>query len=129
MEINNNDLTTAGSQRDSKLLFDEQVIAKIVATTIKSVEGIATVKNTGAFSGIVGRGSNEGINIEVGETEVAVDLRLVLEFGKNAREIYEQLRMAIEEKVMEMTGLKVVEVNAKIVDVLSSEDFKARMEG
>ena len=44
-------------QHNSKLVFEEQVIAKIVAMAIKGQEGITTVKSNGAFSGIVGRGN------------------------------------------------------------------------
>lgn len=118
------------SQHKSKLVFEEQVIAKIVAMAIKGQEGITTVKSNGAFSGIVGRGNeSSGINVEVGEAEVAVDLRLWLEFGKNARDIYLQLKDIIEEQVMSMTGLKVVEVNAKIEDVLSPDEFRDRLNG
>nr|WP_297396231.1 Asp23/Gls24 family envelope stress response protein [uncultured Peptostreptococcus sp.] len=118
------------NQHTSKLVFDEQVIAKIVAMAIKGQDGITTVKSNGAFSGIVGRGNeSSGINVEVGETEVAVDLRLWLEFGKNAREIYTRIKEVIEDQVMSMTGLKVVEVNAKIEDVLSPDEFRDRLNG
>lgn len=114
---------------NSKLTFDEQVITKIVGMALKSVDGITTVKSGGgAFSGIVGRSGGAGINVEVGETEVAVDLRLILEFGQNAKEKYLELKGKIEDQVTSMTGLKVVEVNAKIEDVLDSEDFRAKVE-
>lgn len=113
-------------QHQSKLTFDEQVISKIVMMSIKDVDGVATVRSGGGA--FFGRGTNSGINVEVGETEVAVDLRLILEFGKNAKEIYEELKSSIEEQVHNMTGLKVVEVNAKIEDVLNSEDFRAKLE-
>lgn len=111
---------------NSKLTFDEQVIQKIVSMSIKNIDGVASAKS-GGFS-IVNRGNNDGINVEIGETEVAVDLRLILEFGKNAREIYNKLKSTIEEQITTMTGLKVVEVNAKVEDILSVEDFKAKAE-
>ena len=127
MDYNDNN---TDNQHTSKLVFDEQVIAKIVAMAIKGQDGITTVKSNGAFSGIVGRNNeSSGINVEVGETEVAVDLRLWLEFGKNAREIYTRIKEVIEDQVMSMTGLKVVEVNAKIEDVLSPDEFRDRLNG
>lgn len=123
----NNDLTTREFENKSTLVFDEQVIVKIVAMALKDVEGVAIIRANGnAFSGIVGRGQSEGINVEVGTSEVAVDLRLILEYGKNARTVYEQIKLKIEEEVMNMTGLKVVEVNAKIEDVFEAEEFRAR---
>ena len=94
--------------------------------SLKEIDGVAAVKS-GAGS-LFGRGGNVGINVEVGETEVAVDLRLILQFGKNAKEIYEKLKSSIEEQVYNMTGLKVVEVNVKIEDVLTEEEFKAKTE-
>ena len=113
-------------QHQSKLTFDEQVISKIVMMSLREIDGVAAVKS-GAGS-LFGRGGNVGINVEVGETEVAVDLRLILQFGKNAKEIYEKLKSSIEEQVYNMTGLKVVEVNVKIEDVLTEEEFKAKTE-
>lgn len=113
-------------QHKSKLTFDEQVISKIVMMSIKDIDGVTTVKSGGGT--FFGRGGNVGINVEVGETEVAVDLRLILEFGKNAKEIYEELKSSIEEHVLNTTGLKVVEVNAKIEDVLNADEFKAKLE-
>lgn len=113
-------------EHQSKLTFGEQVISKIVMMSLKDVDGVALVKS-GAGS-LFGRGGNLGINVEVGETEVAVDLRLILEFGKNAKEIYEKTKNSIEEQVFNMTGLKVVEVNVKIEDVLTKDEFKSKTE-
>lgn len=111
----------------SVLTFGEQVIEKIVSSALEGMDGAAVVRNAGGAFGI-GK-ATDGINVEVGEKEVAVDLRLVLEFGKNAKEIYDNLKATIEEQVFSMTGLKVVEVNARVEDVLSSEEFRARIEG
>ena len=108
-----NDFNNEELEHRSVLTFGEQVIEKIVATALDGVDGVAVVS----------------INVEVGEKEVAVDLRLVLEFGKNAKEIYTNLKATIEDQVMSMTGLKVVEVNARVEDVLNSEEFRARIEG
>ncbi len=111
-------------KHESKLTFDENVISKIVMMSLKDVEGVSLVKS-GAGS-LFGRNTTSGINVEVGETEVAVDLRLILEFGKNAKDIYKDLKSSIEEQVLNMTGLKVVEVNVKIEDVLPESEFKAK---
>ena len=123
-DFNNEEL-----EHRSVLTFGEQVIEKIVAAALDGVDGVAVVRSGGgAFGGRIGK-STDGINVEVGEKEVAVDLRLVLEFGKNAKEIYTNLKATIEDQVMSMTGLKVVEVNARVEDVLNSEEFRARIEG
>lgn len=113
-------------QGNSKLTFDEQVISKIVLMSIKDIDGITTSKASGGA--FFGRSGSAGVNVEVGETEVAVDLRLILEFGKNAKDIYSELKSSIEEQIASMTGLKVVEVNVKVEDVLNSEDFRELIE-
>ncbi len=124
-----NDFNNEELEHRSVLRFGEQVIEKIVATALDGVDGVAVVRSGGgAFGGRIGK-ATDGINVEVGEKEVAVDLRLVLEFGKNAKEIYTNLKATIEDQVMSMTGLKVVEVNARVEDVLNSEEFRARIEG
>lgn len=125
---NKNEVVTieSGNIDNSKLTFDSQVIEKIVAMAVKNIDGVTTVKS-GGFS-IVNRNSNDGINVEIGETEVAIDLRLILEYGKNAKAIYDKLKTSIEDQVTTMTGLKVVEVNAKVEDVLGVEEFKAKAE-
>ncbi|WAW14649.1 Asp23/Gls24 family envelope stress response protein [Peptostreptococcus equinus] len=125
--MNNNDMTVRDYENNSTLVFDEQVIVKIVSMALRDIEGAAIARgNSNAFSGIVGRGSSEGINVEVGTSEVAVDLRLIIEYGKNARAVYEQIKAKIENEVMSMTGLRVVEVNARIEDVFEKEEFQAR---
>ncbi|SFE53276.1 Asp23/Gls24 family envelope stress response protein [Peptostreptococcus sp. D1] len=122
--MENNENTVVEVIDNGKLTFDGQVISKIVDMAVKNVEGVAIVKSGGGFS-LVGKSSGSlGINVEVGETEVAVDLRLVLEFGKNAREKYAEVKALITDQVFTMTGLKVIEVNAKIEDVVNSEAFK-----
>lgn len=113
---------------ESKLLFSKNVIIKIITMAVKNMEGIMLYKSSGVFSGMVGRNQSEGINVEVGEKEVAVDLKLLLKYGNNAKDIYDSLKVTIEQEIEKMTGLVVVEVNATIEDVLSEEDFNIRKE-
>lgn len=120
----NSENTVVEVIENGKLSFDGQVISKIVDMAVKNVKGVAIVKTGGGFS-LVGKSNNTlGISVEVGETEVAVDLRLILEYGQNAREKYDEVKALITEQVYTMTGLKVVEVNAKIEDVVNSEAFQ-----
>lgn len=113
---------------ESKLLFSKNVITKIITMAVKNIDGIMLCKSNGVFSGMVGRSQSEGINVEVGEREVAVDLKLLLKYGNNAKDIYDRLKSTIEQEIEKMTGLVVVEVNATIEDVLSEEDFNIRNE-
>lgn len=108
----------------SKLTFGESVISKIVQMSLMDIDGILIPKASNGS--IFGRGAASGIHVEVGDTEVAVDLKLIIEFGKNAQDIHEAVKTKVEEQVTNMTGLKVVEVNVKIEDVLTPEEFKAR---
>ena len=60
----------------------------------------------------------------MGKKQVAVDLDVVAEFGKDVNEIFEAIKKTVSEKVAKMTGLEVVEVNVNVVDVKSREQYK-----
>ena len=123
-EVNEVVVTDSVEGTKSRLTFGESVISKIVQMSLNDVEGILILKS--ASGSLFQRNGVSGINVEIGETEVAVDLKLVIEFGKNAQEIYNEVKEKVEEQVNNMTGLNVVEVNVKIEDVLTPEEFKQR---
>ncbi len=67
----------------------------------------------------------EGINVEVGSKQVATDLKIVVEYGKDIPEIVETMKSIIGTEVKKMTHLEVVEVNVEVVDIKTREEFEA----
>ena len=55
--------------------------------------------------------------MEVGETQVAVDIDLVAVYGTPLHALADQIRAAVYTAVEELVGLEVIEVNIEINDV------------
>ena len=67
--------------------------------------------------------SSQGVMVEVGETQAAVDLDLVTEYGVSISELAKAVRRNVIAAVEGMTGLEVTEVNINVNDVhLPSDD-------
>jgi uncharacterized alkaline shock family protein YloU len=60
--------------------------------------------------------------VEVGEEEAAVELSIAVEYGKAIPQISEAVRRNVINRVEGLTGLRVVEVNITVNDVLLPEE-------
>ncbi|OSP63582.1 stress response regulator Gls24, partial [Enterococcus faecium] len=63
-----------------------------------------------------------GIDVEVGKKQVAVDLDIVAEYGKDITNIYDRIKEVVSREVRNMTGLDVIEVNVNVVDVKTKKN-------
>ncbi|HTP17288.1 MAG TPA: Asp23/Gls24 family envelope stress response protein, partial [Streptosporangiaceae bacterium] len=59
----------------------------------------------------------QGVGVEVGETEAAIDLDIVVEYGVSIAELGRSIQRNVKQAVERMTGLRVVEVNVAVDDV------------
>ncbi|MCI5840220.1 MAG: Asp23/Gls24 family envelope stress response protein [Peptoniphilaceae bacterium] len=115
-------------KHESKLTFEDKVIAKISRISIEKIDGLLEMKGN-LFDSVADRFTNAdqstaGVDVEVGEKEAAVDLQVILEYGVSAVKLFEEVKKAVKENVKKMTGLDVVEVNVHIVDVMTREEYK-----
>ncbi|MFP8866688.1 Asp23/Gls24 family envelope stress response protein [Enterococcus faecalis] len=113
---------------EGKLTYEDKVIQKIIGISIEEVEGLLTVDG-GFFSNLAGKLVNtddvtSGIDVEVGEKQVAVDLDIVAEYGKDIHKIYNEMKEIITKEVKNMTGLEVIEVNVNVVDIKTEEQHE-----
>ena len=111
-----------------KLTYEDKVIQKIIGISLEEVEGLLTVDG-GFFSNLAGKLVNtddvtSGIDVEVGEKQVAVDLDIVAEYGKDIHKIYNEMKEIITKEVKNMTGLEVIEVNVNVVDIKQKNNTK-----
>lgn len=109
-----------------KLTYEDKVIQKIIGISLEKVEGLLTVDG-GFFSNLAGKLVNtddvtSGVVVEVGEKQVAVDLDIVAEYGKDIYKIYNEMKEIITKEVKNMTGLEVIEVN--VVDIKTEEQHE-----
>jgi uncharacterized alkaline shock family protein YloU len=134
----------AKSQRGNEPLSSElgsttiadAVVTKIASIAAREVRGVydlggGTARAIGGMTrsvGIGGIGVDErmqGVGVEVGEREAAVDLTVVVEYGESIPRIANALRENITRRIEGMTGLKVTEVNIAVNDLYFEGDEAA----
>ncbi|EPE63539.1 alkaline shock protein 23 [Exiguobacterium sp. S17] len=118
------------SVRQNKLTFEDQVIKKIAGLATGEVQGILSMSG-GFMSGFADRFRSteditKGIDAEVGEHQVALDLRVIVEYGKSIPGIFNETVAKIKKAMHDMTGLDVVEVNMHVEDVMTRAEFDAK---
>ena len=128
-------MTEQGRQRIDSPLQSERgtttisdgVVSKIAGVAAGEVEGIrmgGSVSRTagGILESVTGsQGQTRGISAEVGRFETAIDLTLGVEYGRNILERVEQVRDIISERVENITGLRVTELNVTVSDIVFPE--------
>jgi uncharacterized alkaline shock family protein YloU len=130
---------TAGTPAvpDSELFTDhgrtsvaDVVVSKIAGMAAREVTGVhglggSTARAIGALRERIPGGRvnvQQGISVEVGDRQAAVDISIVAEYGVAIHELAEAIRRNIILSVEEMTGLEVTEVNVTVHDVHLPED-------
>ncbi|MGW0658381.1 Asp23/Gls24 family envelope stress response protein [Streptodolium elevatio] len=101
------------------------VVAKIAGLAARGTPGVyalgrGTARALGAVrERIPGAKANiaQGVSVEVGEKQCAVDLALVVDYGVGIAELAERVRLNVIEGLEDMTGLEVVEVNIAVDDI------------
>ena len=122
-------------QEDSmrgELNYEDKVVQKIIGIAIEQVDGLLSA-NGGFFSNVAGKLVNTdnvtaGIETEVGKKQVAVDMDIIVEYGKDIEKIFEEMQEVIGKEVKNMTHLDVIEVNANVVDIKTKEEFEKDQE-
>lgn len=109
------------------------VVAKIAGRATREVSGVHEIVTQGvgsAISGLAqrvtgGERSAQGVNVDVGEHEAAVDLRIVVDYGASIPQVADAIRRNVSSRVRAMTGLTVKEVNIDVVDLFTAEETVA----
>lgn len=111
----------------------DSVVAKIAGMAAREVSGVfkmgsGSSRAFGSLKERVGGGPSvsSGVAVEVGQTQAAIDLDLVVEYGVSIPELAQSVRRNVIGSVERMTGLEVTEVNIAVDDVrLPSDDADA----
>lgn len=117
----------------------DTVVAKIAGVAAQEVEkvqmGGGAAAAVGSFLGNVtgavtggssssggGASLTRGVSVEVGEEEAAVDLTLAIEYGTPIPQTVEAVRRNVINRVENLAGLRVTEVNITVSDVQVPEE-------
>ena len=112
----------------------DSVVQKIAGLATRQVSGVYDLGGGAAraFGALASRipgatqSAGQGVSVEVGEKQAAVDLDVVTEYGAPIVEVARSIRRNVINTIEGMTGLQVVEVNIAVNDVhLPSDDASA----
>jgi len=79
--------------------------------------GVARAVGSLTAAAGVGDQRTQGVSVEVGQREAAVDLTLVIEYGESIPQVSEAVRTNVIKRVEGITGLSVTEVNIAVNDL------------
>ena len=105
----------------------DDVVKVIAAKATLEVDGIYKMTSgvTDEVNKILGINKmTKGVKVEVGEKECSVDVHIVVEYGFPIPVVATSVQENIIKNIVELTGLKVVEVNVYIQDVKVKEVSK-----
>ncbi len=108
-----------------KTTIAETVVSKVAGIATREVDGVhavggGTARAVGALrERIPGARTNhaQGVSVEVGEKQAAVDVDVVADYGVAITGLAEGIRRNVINSVERMTGLQVTEVNITVHDV------------
>jgi uncharacterized alkaline shock family protein YloU len=112
------------TERGSTSISDS-VVSKIAGIASQEVDGSRMGSGgSQAVSGILGSitgGSSgsqtQGVSVEVGQEESAIDLTLTAEYGKSIPQLAEAVRRNVANRVESLVGLRVTEVNITVSNI------------
>lgn len=141
-------MTTSAAKTQDNTKREENSVSRLVSnqgattiadTVVQKIAGLATREIPGVHD--LGSGTaralgalreripgatasaGQGVAVEVGEKQAAVDLQIVVEYGVAITDLSRSIRRNVITSIEQMTGLEVVEVNINVSDVyIPSED-------
>ena len=141
-------MTTSAAKAQDNTKREENPVSRLVSnqgattiadTVVQKIAGLATREIPGVHD--LGSGTaralgalreripgatasaGQGVAVEVGEKQAAVDLQIVVEYGVAITDLSRSIRRNVITSIEQMTGLEVVEVNINVSDVyIPSED-------
>lgn len=124
--------------------IQDSVVSQISGLAAQEVEGIrmgggVSQRASGLVGSVTGGSGGlrtQGVFVEVGSEEAAVDLTLSVEYGRSVPQITEAVRRNVVNRVESLVGLRVTEVNVDVADIFfpqqeqqSQQQLEANQQG
>lgn len=112
-----------GVSAPGKTTIEDSVVAKIAGIAARQAQGVYALGGGAArMVGAVRDALNstdltQGISVEVGEKQVAVDVTIVAEYPTSLQRVADEVRSSINRAMVEYVGMEVAEVNVTVNDV------------
>lgn len=101
--------------------YNRKAIKKQIGQALANVDGLLAVDG-GFFSNLAGKIVNtdkftSGVKLGLGKEEARVDLNVIAEYKKNVSDLYHDIKHLVIDVIRNMTGLSVIDVNLKVLEV------------
>jgi uncharacterized alkaline shock family protein YloU len=100
------------------------VVTKVAGIAAREVPGVHDLgggvsRALGSVTQRVGLSDelSQGVSVEVGEREAAVDLTLTVDYGESIPQVSQAVRDNVVKRIEGITGLSVTEVNVTVNDL------------
>lgn len=115
---------TALQTERGRTTIADAVVTKVAGVAAREVRGVyelggGIARTLGSVTQRVGVGDErtQGVSVEVGEREAAVDVTLVVEYGESIPRVSQAVRENVIKRIEGITGLSVTEVNVSVDDL------------
>ena len=123
------------TERGSTTIRDG-VVSKVAGIAAQEVDGIrmgggasqAVGSIMSAVPGVSSGSQSQGVSVEVGEVEAAVDLTMTVEYGRVIHQVAEAVRSNVISRVENLVGLRVTEVNIAVNDIFFPQQEEQQQE-
>ena len=112
-----------------KTVINDGVVAKVAGLAARDVAGVhalggGAARALGAIrDAMKSTDVSQGVSVEVGETQVAVDVTIVADYPVQLQQVANDIRTNVIRAIEDLVGLEVTEVNVTIVYIhLPSDD-------
>ena len=102
----------------------DTVVSKVAGIAAREVRGVHSMgggasRALGGVTSRMGLGDErtQGVTVEVGERETAVDITITVEYGESIPQVSNQVRENVVRRIEGITGLSVTEVNVTVNDL------------
>jgi uncharacterized alkaline shock family protein YloU len=103
---------------------DNTVVTKVAGVAAREVRGVHNLgggvsRAVGSVTQRVGMGDErtQGVSVEVGEREAAIDLIVVVDYGESIPQVGQAIRDNVIKRIEGICGLSVTEVNVTVNDL------------
>ncbi|WP_422391106.1 Asp23/Gls24 family envelope stress response protein [Arthrobacter sp. N1] len=117
-----------------RTVIGDPAAMKIAAIAARAVPGVhalgpGTGRALGALRDAVGANDlSHGVKVEIGQTQLAVDISLVADYGFALNALADAVRAAVYDALTDLVGLEVIEVNIEVLDVHLPPPAESRTE-
>ncbi|MCI0158730.1 Asp23/Gls24 family envelope stress response protein [Leifsonia shinshuensis] len=121
-----------------KTVIENNVVSKIAGIAAAEVTGVhalggGAARALGAIRTAINAADlGQGIKVEVGETQVAVDVTIVADYPVALQQVAADVRSAVTDAIQTLVGMEVTEVNVTVNDVyipaVDDEQGEARVQ-